>query len=244
MPTLIKCLIFGYWISIKINLIPRLHFERDILSVVGVLPFSELYHSCFVIISTVQLKIFSMLMLKSAMIRIFKKFGLLVVLSYPCFHCQRIKKKRKTVTWLAATPTWAPAQPVWPVFSSDSDWITDAVLSLRLTFIIHLRPEVLILHVCSRVATYSNIIIHFNWKANKRDTYGTICSNTVHEAVMRLSVVSNVTLHSLAFLFGSNWTGRIISFYENIKIKTWVPTCLGGHKPCSTSPVNDIPGQS
>lgn len=115
---------------------------------------------------------------------------------------------------------------------------------LRLTFITHLRPEVLILHVCSRVARYSNIIIHFNWKANKRDTYGTICSNTVHEAVMRLSVVSNVTLHSLAFLFGSNWTGRIISFYENIKIKTRVPTCLGGHKPCSTSPVNDIPGLS
>ncbi len=91
---LIKYLIFGYWISVKINLIPRLHFERDILYIVGVLPFNELYHHYFVIISTVQLKIFSMLMLKSA-IRIFKKFGLLVLLSYPYFHCQQIKKKEK-----------------------------------------------------------------------------------------------------------------------------------------------------
>ncbi len=64
---------------------------------------------------------------------------------------------------------------------------TDAVLSFK-AHAYPFKARSPDLHVCSRVVTYSNIIIHFNWKANKRDTYGSICSNTVHEAVVSTSV--------------------------------------------------------
>ncbi len=161
----------------------------------GVLPFNELYHRCFVIISTVQLKIFSMLMLKSAMIRIFKRFGLLVVLSYPYFHCQQIKKMKN------GSMTCCHSR-----LSTCSTSLTSLLIWLRLTrcchlkhTLIHLRREVLILHVCSS----RNIFKHHNTLQLKgKQTWHTVLFVLIlymrlwFQQVFGLSVVSNVTLHS------------------------------------------------